>query len=149
MNVKQLTDLLNSPIVSAVTRGIIILGTVATPVMLFAAARWFDERVAEAPAVLSLIQQLNVNEGSARSANTALGEVTLAARELTKEVAALKLTDSALAAEIKAAHVSNASVERQVVILQTQLAAQRAEDLRRFDDMGRKLDKIGDRLGVP
>lgn len=142
MTFKQIANFLNSPVMSALSKGLIIIGTVLSPVVLFAAVRWFDERVAQVPALVAVV-------GKADSSEKSLGEVATAARELTREVAALKASDAAQATEIKAASLSAAAVERQLVILQTQLSVQRSEDTRRFDEMQRKLEKIGDRLGVP
>lgn len=142
MKMKQVTEALNSPLAAAITRALVIVGSLSVPVIAFAAARWFDERVMQAPAVVAVSQRAETTE-------RAVVESLAAAKELTRIVGELQKVDAALGADVKAAHVSNAAIERQLVILQTQLSAQRAEDLRRFEDITRKLDKIGDRLAIP
>lgn len=139
---KRLTDFLNGPLLTAISRAIVIVGGATTPILIFAGTRWINERIAQAPAVITVSEVAATNQ-------RVIGDVAQAARELTREVAALKESDRSMATDIRSAQSATADVARQVLILQTQLATQRGEDQRRMEDFGRKLDKIGDRLGVP
>lgn len=121
-----------SSLIHSMTARVVALALAATgTVYLFAGGQWVDNKVTENRTVVGNTERSEENA-------KALVAVAQAAEKLTTAVGQLQVADTELKALIEANRTVNSALSQQVAVLQSQM-----------NTIDKKIDKIGDRVGVP
>lgn len=138
---ESITKLIDNPVATFVYRAFVTLATFA-----IAAAAWWNRSYATLPDRVAL-SEVGIEAHSVEIAATKsdVGKLSQSAQEAARMIASLQMADENIRADVRAGQAAQTALRETVLLTQ----AQGAEQIRRLDGLDRKLEKIGDRLGVP